>query len=639
MADNSTRIVITAEDRASAALGAVKTSLGAVGTAAGALLPQLGALGGAATAGGLAAMVKGTIDAADTLNDLSQRIGIGIKDLAGWTLAANQSGTSIESVAKGVKGLSVYMVEHGEKLRAAGITATDANGALIQLADLFKAMPDGVAKTALAVQLFGKAGMDMIPMLNQGSVGLAEAQEKAAKYGQRMAELAPHADKINDELAEMALHSKALGINITGYLITPLTHMVTAMNDLAAGGERAEKKMAWLADQGHPIAKAVMAWSGVFGAMGLGESRSKGYTGPKNAQGLPMSQEEMFSGATDTYMAQWEARRRAAGLLDKSTSAAGSSAKTPLQRMLEEQQKRIAALNALAGDEQMVSVDSVARQYAAKEAAELEKAGEKIKDSIEPLRVLRREIDEVNRLRAAGLLTAGQASEAEDDLARKFAKSRDAMLDLGKTGKDSFGALTDAIEGWGNKAADTFADFVAGGKASFSDLINSMLKDILRLQAKQMFDPIAKGASGWLGNLAGTLFGGGGVGGRSVQGNADYIWDLHSGGIAGAGEGSGRRLRDLALFAGAPKYHTGGLAGDEMPAILKKGEGVFTPGQMKALGGAAPSVDIQIINQTGQPVAARQQGAPKFDGQRWVIAAVMEAAATDPGFRAAMGLR
>lgn len=231
MADNNTRIILTAEDRTSPVLASVTGKLGAMQQSATLASSALAAIGVSFSGAAMVAFVKGTIDAADGFNDLAQRIGIGIKELAGWTLAANQSGTSMESVAKGVKGLSQYMVEHGDKLRAAGITATNANGSLIQLADLFKGMPDGVEKTALAVQLFGKAGMDMIPMLNMGSAGLAEAQEKAAEYGQRMAELAPHADRFNDLLAEMAFQSKVTGINIGLELVPPMIKFLEQLQE------------------------------------------------------------------------------------------------------------------------------------------------------------------------------------------------------------------------------------------------------------------------------------------------------------------------------------------------------------------------------------------------------------------------
>lgn len=51
------------------------------------------------------------------------------------------------------------------------------------LSDKFKSMPDGAAKTALATQLFGRAGAQMLPFLNQGSAGIAELTKQAGKMG------------------------------------------------------------------------------------------------------------------------------------------------------------------------------------------------------------------------------------------------------------------------------------------------------------------------------------------------------------------------------------------------------------------------------------------------------------------------
>lgn len=226
MADNKMQLVISAEDKTAAAFASARMGMEKFAGA----YAALGSLAGVAVGGGLLASIKSTIDLGDQMNDLSQKVGINVKDLATWTLAANQSGTSIESVAKGVKGLSQYMVANGDALKKAGITATDANGAMIQLADIFQAMPDGVQKTALAVQIFGKSGMDMIPMLNLGSKGLGEAAEKAAEYGRRMAILAPAADKFNDQLAELALQSKAAGINMAILVAGPMTDWLEANN-------------------------------------------------------------------------------------------------------------------------------------------------------------------------------------------------------------------------------------------------------------------------------------------------------------------------------------------------------------------------------------------------------------------------
>lgn len=220
MSQQKTEVVISAVDQTKAAFASVESGLGSLQRSFGSIdgiatrLPVIGtALAGAFSVGAIVSFSKGLIDAADNINDLSQKTGIGVHALAGWQLAAESSGTSLESVAKGVKGLGKNILDHGDALRSAGISATTANDAMIQVADLFAAMPDGIEKTTLAVSLFGKAGMDMIPMLNMGSKGLAEAREKAELYASKLAELAPKADEFNDKLKEIEIYGKAAAIN------------------------------------------------------------------------------------------------------------------------------------------------------------------------------------------------------------------------------------------------------------------------------------------------------------------------------------------------------------------------------------------------------------------------------------------
>lgn len=229
MADNKTTIEISAIDKASPVFGSIGASMRALETGAGRLVGSFGALGASLSAGAFVAYVKGVIDAADEMNDLSQRVGIGIRDLAAFKLAADQNGTSLESLARGIKGLSSYIEAHGDKLRAAGIATSDAKTAMIQLADVFAAMPDGIDKTALATQLFGKAGMELIPMLNGGSKGLAEAAEKSKEYGERLAELAPQADRFNDRLAELKLNAEGLGFALGNAVFDGITKVKTAL--------------------------------------------------------------------------------------------------------------------------------------------------------------------------------------------------------------------------------------------------------------------------------------------------------------------------------------------------------------------------------------------------------------------------
>ena len=610
MATNNTKIVITAEDKTAAAFASAKAGLDKFSSA----YSALGGLAGAGLVAAISSTVRATIDFGDEMNDLSQKVGISVKNLATWKLAAEQSGTSLESVAKGVKGLSTYMVENGAALRAAGINATEANGALIELADLFSAMPDGVEKTALAVKLFGKAGMDMLPMLNLGSAGMQEAQEKAKAFGERMELLAPQADKFNDELAELALQSKAAGINITSYLLPGLTGVATWLNDLVAGGQRAETALEFLGEKS-PLARGLIRWNKFING---GEARSQGFTGDKNALGLPLGDLERqtaelaaFDAASADYMKKREARQRAQGLLDKSATKSGATKKEgrPFDPFADFEFK-FAEMNE---KNKRAGFDETEKALQ-RETEALAKRAEAIKDAIDPTRALAREIGEVNKARDAGLVSTNEAAIREAQLTQAFNEQHGALKDLEKSGKDSFDTIRESIENMGNKAADTFADMLVDGKASFTDLVNSWVKDLARLQAKKALDPITKGAGDWLGDLfSGGFYKYGGanldVGNMSANGNA---FDA-SGVIPFANGGVVTRP---TLFPFAQGTGLMGEAGPEAILPLERGAG----GKLgvRSSGGGGTSVvinapidargaDASVIPQINAALAALEQ--------------------------------
>jgi TP901 family phage tail tape measure protein len=154
-------------------------------------------IAGAAITAALTAITIQAANAGDKFDEMSAKTGISTEILSTLKLAADKSGTSIESVAQGMKFLASEMLATstaGDKsktvLGALGISATDADGklrpmndVLFDVAEKFKGMEDGAVKVKLAVALFGRAGMDMIPILNLGSNGLKENEEAARKLG------------------------------------------------------------------------------------------------------------------------------------------------------------------------------------------------------------------------------------------------------------------------------------------------------------------------------------------------------------------------------------------------------------------------------------------------------------------------
>ena len=224
----------------SSTAGKVSGGLRGLAGAAGGLSGALGSLVPLATGAGLAAMAKGAIDAADDMNDLSQKTGVSVESLSKFQQAANASGTSIEGVGAAMiklnRNLATGNDGAAEALTSLGVSATDASGKLkstdaimLEVADKFAKMPDGAGKTAAAMALFGKAGADMIPLLNGGSKAVTDLS--ATMTGA----FAKGADSLNDKLAALQGKLLALGVNIGTALMPALNVIADLVMGLANG--------------------------------------------------------------------------------------------------------------------------------------------------------------------------------------------------------------------------------------------------------------------------------------------------------------------------------------------------------------------------------------------------------------------
>lgn len=190
----------------------------------------LGGLGAALSVGGFAGFIKSAINTEDEIVKLSQKIGISVENLAGYKHAADLSGLSTEQFATGAKQLNKAISEGNPYLSTLGITATEANGALIQLADSFQAMPDGAQKTAIAMQLMGKSGSDMIPLLNGGGAALRQMLDEGRKFNPITQESAKLAEAFNDNLTRIQASAGQAGFRIANALLPTLNDAATAFN-------------------------------------------------------------------------------------------------------------------------------------------------------------------------------------------------------------------------------------------------------------------------------------------------------------------------------------------------------------------------------------------------------------------------
>lgn len=125
---------------------------------------------------------------------------------------------------------------------------------------------------------------------------------------------------------------------------------------------------------------------------------------------------------------------------------------------------------------------------------------------------------------------------------------------------------------------DALVDLAMGTKSAreaFADMAKSIAADLMRMAVRMAVIRPLMMMFGMGGGAAAPLFGG--FTSEAALGGITWAPVAHTGGIIGADS------LPVRPFASLPRYHNGGIAGDEVPAVLKRGEGVFTPQQMSKL--------------------------------------------------------
>jgi hypothetical protein len=207
---------------------------------------------------------------------------------------------------------------------------------------------------------------------------------------------------------------------------------------------------------------------------------------------------------------------------------------------------------------------------AEREAEAVAKLIEKLQFEYDMLGKTEQERKVANALRQAGAAATEEQRQKIEELVLAIEREREAI----KASEEAMKALQDI----GRDFLGGFIRDLREGKSATEALGNAL---------ERVGDKLLDMA---LNNLFSGGFGKGGLfGGLIIPGI------LHSGGVAGKdGYGHGRAVSP-SVFANAPRYHSGGIAGlrpGEVPAILQRGE-VVLPKGAKAGGAEVIRVDLR----------------------------------------------
>lgn len=214
-----------------------------MGNAAGMAKSALGAIAGVLSVAAFAGWIKGAIDAADAAGKMSAKTGIAVQDLGGLQLAFDLGGAGADNIVSAMAKLNKAAGENSVALKALGVNTkaagTDGKAMLYSVADAFAKMEDGAKKTAIAIEIFGKSGADMIPLLNDGSEGMRKMDEMARKLGMSISEeAADAAGAFNDNLDLLMLGSTGVAQQIAGEMLPTLSSLSGSFLESMTSGDK-----------------------------------------------------------------------------------------------------------------------------------------------------------------------------------------------------------------------------------------------------------------------------------------------------------------------------------------------------------------------------------------------------------------
>jgi hypothetical protein len=218
-------------------------------------------LAGAISAAALTQWVRTSIDAIDMTGELAERVGMAAGEFAGLQYAAKFASIEGEALASTLIKFNqnVAKAAEGGKSQAEafdsiGVSIRNADGSvkgssqlLLEIADRFAELPDGAQKSALAIELFGKQGAKLLPLLNKGSAGITELTRQAQELGLVLDDSAyAAAGQFNDSMDVLAASTEGAGFKVAANLVPTLNDITGLVLDFSKDARSAGEASSFL---------------------------------------------------------------------------------------------------------------------------------------------------------------------------------------------------------------------------------------------------------------------------------------------------------------------------------------------------------------------------------------------------------
>lgn len=262
------------------------------------------ALTGGALVGTFGILTKNAFATVDAMGELSDKLGVSTKDLAGLQLAADEAGVSSETLERAMVTLNKKGMGGVQGLR----DWIDKTGKLSTHQE----------KLAAATEMFGSRGSSMVRMLTGGVAALDEAQKAAESMGLSLDRSAvAGVERAIDAFGRLKKSIQGIFVNVATELAPYIELLSTKLTKFIASGEGAKGIGRGIADVlikgvGLMVDGIQAMVSGVLSLVADIKDALLGFrtSGPARAMGLGLTDDQAIAsryGAGGAY----EARKRA----------------------------------------------------------------------------------------------------------------------------------------------------------------------------------------------------------------------------------------------------------------------------------------------------------------------------------------
>lgn len=196
-----------------------------------------------------------TAAAGDRIDKQSQALGLSRKAYQEWDYILGQNGASIDSLGVSMKTLNSLVLDAVAGGKESKNTFAQLGLGIHEIENLnpedqfeavvraFQKMPAGAQKSALAVKIFGRNGMELLPLLNQSATSIDELRARAEELGLVMSDEAVDASVVyGDSLDDLQRTFNAFKYAIGAKILPPLTTGIQKITNYAGKLRKAYDK-------------------------------------------------------------------------------------------------------------------------------------------------------------------------------------------------------------------------------------------------------------------------------------------------------------------------------------------------------------------------------------------------------------